>query len=75
MNVLDTTYELCFDLFMGTSSITSNLEPCCAKQKIPVDSHRLLSQCLNNIESNLRMKIHKHARENTHILVLQCFKM
>lgn len=73
MNVSDTTYELCFDLFMG---ITSNLEPCCAKQKILVISHRLLNQCLYNYtESNQRMKIHKHARENTHILVLQCFKM
>lgn len=55
MNVSDRTYELCFDLFMGTSSITSNLEPRCAKQKKLVDSHRLLNQCLyNSIESNHR---------------------
>lgn len=50
INVSDTMYELCFDLFMGTSS---NLEPCCAKQKMLVDSHQLLNQCLHNsIESN-----------------------
>lgn len=50
---IDTRYQLCFDLFMGTSSITSNLEPCCAEQKMLVDSHRLFNQYLyNSIESN-----------------------
>lgn len=65
MVVSDTRFELCFDLFVGTSSITSNLEPCCAEQKMLVGSHRLLNQCLyNSIESskestNMQVKMHR----------------